>query len=277
VALTGLSVSDHSELSEILKSLNKLFEAKAVSLSLPSIKAKALIANASSAIAQVKKTGLTFAPEAGSERLRNILKKDFNTVEFFSALKGAYACGYQHVKLYFMIGLPHEKQEDLDAIIDFSVSVSELKKEMGSSAAIVNISINTLIPKPHTPFQWFAMEEPDSIKLKQEYLREKSKRFKKLNITFHNRYMSMLEGVLSRGDRRLSKVVLNAFRKGARFDAWGEHFNFDLWLSAFKESGIDIYSYMKPRDLNEPLPWDFIDTGIPKDFFVSEFNKISEV
>jgi len=274
VALTGLSVSDHPQLGQMLKELIELFETKSVSLSLPSIKAKALIGEISAVIASVKKTGLTFAPEAGSERLRNILRKDFNTEEFFAALAQAYASGYQHVKLYFMIGLPYEQQEDLDAIVDFSLAVSELKRKSGSSAAGVNISINTLIPKPHTSFQWFGVEDLESIKSKQEYLREKTKKLRKLNLTFHNRYMSLLEGILSRGDRRLSRVIFNAFKRGAKFDAWGEHFNFDIWLTAFKDAGVDPGSYLKARGINEILPWDFVEIGVDKELLASDFSNL---
>ncbi|MCX5695527.1 MAG: TIGR03960 family B12-binding radical SAM protein [Candidatus Omnitrophica bacterium] len=273
ISLAGLSVSDHPKIEEILKKLMNLFEAKAVSLSLPSLKAKALIGGVSSLIAKVKKTGLTFAPEAGSERLRNILQKDFNSAEFFTALEEAYAAGYQHIKLYFMIGLPQEKDEDLDAIIDFSVKVSELRKKAGKGAAGVNISINTLIPKPHTPFQWLKMQDLEAIKNKQEYLRQKAKRHKRLVLSFHNSSMSIIEGVFSRGDRRLSEVILKAFESGAKFDAWSNHFDFARWQAAFRNCGLDMQFYLDKKELNSPLPWDFIDTGIDSKTLVAEFNK----
>ena len=273
ISLGGLSVSDHPQLEEILKSLMGLFDTRAVSLSLPSIKAKALVGNASTLIAKVKKTGLTFAPEAGSERLRNILAKDFNSEEFFKSLEQAYSSGYQHVKLYFMIGLPTEKEEDLDAIIDFAWRVSELRKKSGQPAAGVNVSINTLIPKPHTALQWFPMLTLEEIKSKQDYLREKAKKHKRLNLSFHNRSMTILEGVLSRGDRRLSDVIYAAFKNGAKFDAWSNYFHFEKWLAAFESLKIDPLVYLGQKEINAILPWDFIDTGIAKDVLVSEFNK----
>ncbi|MFA5095713.1 MAG: TIGR03960 family B12-binding radical SAM protein [Candidatus Omnitrophota bacterium] len=273
ISLAGLSVSDHPQLEDILEGLMRLFAGKGVGLSLPSVKAKSLVGSASALIAKVKKTGLTFAPEAGSERMRDILQKDFNTAEFFKSLEESYASGYQHVKLYFMIGLPGEKEEDLDAIIDFSLRVSELRKKSGRPAAGVNISINTLIPKPHTALQWLAMEDSDTIRRKQEYLREKTKRHRRLVLHFHNRPMSIIEGVLSRGDRRLSPVILAAFKAGAKFDAWSNYFDFDRWMAAFADSGIDPWFYLRQKELSAILPWDFIDTGIAKDALAAEFNK----
>jgi radical SAM family uncharacterized protein len=274
VSLGGLSVSDHPQLEKILKELMGLFDTKAVSLSLPSVKAKSLVGDASSLIAKVKKTGLTFAPEAGSERLRSILAKDFNSEEFFKSLEQAYASGYQHVKLYFMIGLPGEKEEDLDAIIDFSRKVSDLRKNTGKPPAGVNVSINTLIPKPHTALQWFAMPGLEEIKRKQAYLREKAKKYRRLNLSFHNSAMSILEGVLSRGDRRLSEVIYAAFKSGAKLDAWSNYFYFDKWLSAFSDLKIEPRSYLDCKDTADILPWDFIDTGVAKETLIAEFDKM---
>jgi radical SAM family uncharacterized protein len=272
ISLAGLSVTDYSQIEELLQSLIGLFKPKTVSVSLPSIKAKPMVGGLSSLIATVKKTGLTFAPEAGSERLRKILAKDFNEQEFFQTLEEAYISGYQHVKLYFMIGLPCEKQEDLDGIINLTNRVSELKRKINKIPAQVNISINTFIPKPHTPLQWLGMEDIESIKNKNNYLNNKIKN-KRLRLNFHNRYMSFLEGVLSRGDRRLSQVIYLAFKNGAKFDAWANHFAFDKWLKAFKESNIEPGFYLKEKSPDEFLPWDFIDVGIDKEYLITEFNK----
>ena len=274
ISLAGLSVSDHPELEKILKGLMNLFDTKAVSLSLPSVKARTLVGDVSSLIAKVKKTGLTFAPEAGSERLRGILQKDFKSEEFFSALEQAYSAGYQHVKLYFMIGLPGEKDEDLDAIIDFSLRVSELRKKTGKPPAGVNISVNALIPKPHTALQWLGMEDLQTLRDKQEYLRQKAKRHKRLALSFHGGSMSVIEGLLSRGDRRLSEVILAAFKSGAKFDAWSNYFSFDKWMAAFAGSGIDPQFYLDKKEPDCILPWDFIDTGISREMLMAEFNKV---
>lgn len=273
VSLAGLSVSDYPKVENLIRELIDAFKANCVSVSLPSIKAKAQIGELIHMLAIIKKTGLTFAPEAGSQRLRNILQKDFDEREFFKMLADSYACGYQHVKLYFMIGIPFENREDLDGIIDLSIRVSELRKKIKNISAQVNVSINTLIPKPHTSFQWFAMEGQEDIRKKQGYLKDKA-RNRRLRLNFHNRNMSFLEAVLSRGDRRLARVVSLAFKKGARFDAWGNYFNFELWSDAFKESGLDPNFYLKERAQDDIFPWDFIDTGISKKLFLEEFNKI---
>jgi len=272
MSLCGLSISDYPYIDRLLQDLVGVFKDKAVGLSLPSIKPRTIVGKLSSLIASIKKTGLTFAPEAGSDKLRDILGKEFNTGDFFAVLEQAYRVGYQHVKLYFMIGLPTEVDSDLDGIIEFALEVSNLRKKIVAHPALVNISINTLIPKPQTPFQWLGMSTEDSIKYKQDYLRKRI-RNKRLKIDFHSRPMSLLEGLLSRGDRRLSRVILNAFNNGARFDAWQDHFDFNKWERAFSECQIDPGYYLKRKSRNQILPWDFIDVGISKELLLAEFDK----
>lgn len=284
VSLTGLSVSEYLNVEELLDGLVDSFKPKAVSVSLPSVKAKASVGSMSSMIASIRKTGLTFAPEAGSERLRKVLGKDFNEQEFFASLEQSYLSGYRRVKLYFMIGLPFETQSDLDGIIDFSLRASQLKAKTGGPPAEVNISINTLIPKPHTPLEWFGMPDLESIKQKQEYLRSVLKkhpsgrtRRMRLKLNFHDHRMSFLEGVLSRGDRKLSEVIFCAYKKGVRLDAWGNHFNFEKWQEAFLESGVDPYFYLKPREADSLFPWDFLDVAISKHALREEFDKLIDM
>ncbi|MDD4953779.1 MAG: TIGR03960 family B12-binding radical SAM protein [Candidatus Omnitrophica bacterium] len=272
ISLGGLSVSDHSQIVDISEGLLKIFSKDAVSVSLPSIKARPQVSGISSSIAKVKKTGLTFAPEAGSERLRQLLAKDFNERDFLDSISGAYNSGYQHIKLYFMAGLPGETKEDLDSIIEFSRRASELKREITRSPAQVNISVNTFIPKPHTPLQWLGMEGMEGMQEKKNYLLDKT-RNKRLKLNFHNCQMSFLEGVLCRGDRRMGGVISAAFKKGARFDAWADHFALDKWLDAFKECAIEPDSYLREKSPDEILPWDFIDIGIDKEYLLAEFNK----
>lgn len=262
MAIGGLSVSDYPGIEELLKELMNTFKEKGVSISLPSIKPKMLVGNLSALIAGVKKTGLTFAPEAASEGMRRALNKDFSDADFFAALQRAFLAGYQRVKLYFMTGLPGETQGDLDAILDFAARVSELRREAGKAPAQVNISVNTMIPKPHTPFERLGMEGIEDIKKKQDYLRKKL-RNRRLELNFHNPSMSFLEAVFSRGDRRLSKVIVSAFRKGARFDAWSNLFSFAKWSEAFTECGIDPAQYLRQRAPEEALPWGFLDMGVP--------------
>jgi len=272
LSLCGLSVSDYPKIEELLQRLIPLFKENAVSISLPSIKAKNIVGSLASLIAEIKKTGLTFAPEAGTGRLRQVIGKDFDEEGFFNSLAQAYASGYKHVKLYFMIGLPFEEEGDLNGIIDFTNRVSELKKRITGSPAAVNVSINAFLPKPHTPLQWFAMADTAAIEEKQAYLKSKLKN-KRIKLNFHNQKMSFLEGVLSRGDRRLSEVILRAFKNGARFDAWEDSFLLEKWSRAFAETGIDAAAYLKQYSADSALPWDFIDTGITKDALLEEFNK----
>lgn len=273
MSFAGLSVSDYPEIQKLTASLIGLFKDKGISISLPSLKYKDLVGDVSSLIATVKKTGLTFAPEAGTKKMRDLIGKDFDEEGFLRSMEQVYASGWRRVKLYFMIGLPHEEEEDLDGIADFALRVSELKRKISKSPAEVNISINPLIPKPHTAMQWFAMENIDSLARKYDYLKAKLKNKRWLKLNFHNRQMSFLEGVLSRGDRRLSKIILDAFSRGARFDAWSNHFRPDLWNDAFARSGIEPLAYLKERDPDELLPWDFLDVGIEKDTLYADFNK----
>ncbi|HNX81670.1 MAG TPA: TIGR03960 family B12-binding radical SAM protein [Candidatus Omnitrophota bacterium] len=274
LALGGLSVSDYPFLQELLVSLLTLFKDKGVSVSLPSIKPKTMLGNLTALIASVKKTGLTFAPEAGSMRMRAVLGKQFNDAEFFQALEESYRSGYQHVKLYFLMGVPLETDADLDGIVDFSVAVSQAGKKACNRPAQVNVSVNALIPKPHTPFQWFGMDARDTIERKQIYIRKKLCSNKRLKISFHNLEMSFLEGVFSRGDRRLAGVVERAYKKGARFDAWDEIRKFVFWQEAFAEEGVNPAAYLGPRSLNELLPWDFLDMGLSKESMRQEYEKV---
>ncbi len=275
LSLAGLSVSDYKGLESLMESLVSFFKPKGVSVSLPSIKPKIMLGNLSALIASIKKTSLTFAPEAGSEKMRRVLGKDFDSDDFDKVMEDAYRNGYQHLKLYFMIGLPFEEEGDLDKIIEFSASASELRRKVGKGPAEVNISINTLIPKPHTSFQWFQMEGLDSISQKISYIRNKSKN-KRLKFTFHNRHMGFIEGVFSRGDRRLSQVVLKAFAKGARFDAWSTYFVFERWMDSFKECGINPDIYLRSRAFEERLAWDMLDVGIGKNYLIQEAKIMSQ-
>jgi len=271
-SLAGLSVSDYPEFTRLVNDLSGVFREKSVSISLPSLKARAILGNISSVIAKTKKTGLTFAPEAGTEKMRQALAKDFSEDEFFKAIREAYAAGYRHLKLYFLMGLPNEANEDLDGIVDFALRASELKRKVNGSPAQINISVNGLIPKPHTPLQWLAMESMESLKQKEDYLRSRAGS-KRLRFDFHNRKMGYLEGVLSRGDRRLSRVIARAYKLGARFDAWSNSFSLDIWLAAFKEEGINPDGYLSQINPEDALAWDFIDVGIEKKILLSEFNK----
>jgi len=262
ISLLGLSVSDYPNLEELLKFLVCDFRNKGVNVSLPSIKPKIMLGDLTDLIATIKKTGLTFAPEAASEKLRQSIGKDFDEESFFKTLAKSYAAGYQRVKLYFMIGLPGEEQRDLDGLADFCRRVSETRRLVNKRPAQVNVSVNVMIPKPHTALQWTGMLDLERIREKQDYLRCRMKN-RNFKLSFHNRMMSFLEGVLSRGDRLLAPVIARAFKKGCRFDGWDEHFKFQLWEEAFRESGINPENYLRQRAGEDLLAWDFIDAGIP--------------
>jgi radical SAM family uncharacterized protein len=274
ISLMGLSISDYLKIKELFDGLIEIFKEKRVGISLSSMKTNEAINYLLPLITKIKKTGLTFAPEAATPRLRKIISKDFDIATFFSVIEEAFKRGYQHIKLYFMIGLPQENNEDLDSIIDLSIAVSELKRKIDRRPARVNLSISTLIPKPHTPFQWLAMPDLKNIQKKQAYLKSNTRINQRIKLSFHNPYMSFLECLLSRGDRRLSGVILNAWQIGARFDGGDENFSFDYWIEALKRNNINPEFYISRQyDTDEILPWDFIDTGISKERLLSELKE----
>jgi radical SAM family uncharacterized protein len=270
ISLAGLSVSDYPDLPGLLGQMISEFKDKGVSLSLPSIKPKSFLGGASTLIATVKKTGLTFAPEAATPGLREVIGKDFDEAEFFSMLDEVYKSGYLHVKLYFMIGLPRETAADIEAIAFFSSRVSQARKAAVGSSAQVNVSVNTVIPKPHTPFQWVRMLTIDEMQAAQRLLLSKVNS-RKIKMSFHDRSMTFLEGVFSRGDRRLSPVIKAAYSKGCRFDGWDEHFKFSAWEEAFRDAAVDPAVYLRERGIDERMPWDFIDVGISKKALIEEY------
>jgi radical SAM superfamily enzyme YgiQ (UPF0313 family) len=205
--------------------------------------------------------------------LREVIGKDFDEGGYFEVLEKAYAAGYQHVKLYFMTGLPTEEEADLDAIIGLINRTSEARKKISGHPAWVNVSINTLIPKPHTSFQWCGMGGLEEMREKQRYLKSRIKN-KRVKFNFHNPEMSFMEAVFSRGDRRLGKVIRAAFAKGARFDGWENHFNFSLWQEAFREAQVDPEFYLRGKSSAELLPWDFLDSAVQREILLKDYNKI---
>jgi radical SAM superfamily enzyme YgiQ (UPF0313 family) len=231
-----------------------------------------MVSDLSSIIASIKKTALTFAPEAASEKMRQVLGKDFDIEEFKRALARSYALGYQHIKLYFLIGIPGEQPGHLQEIIDFCRQAADMRKDYDGRRGQVNASINALIPKPHTPFQWCSMEEEASIYQKQQTLKTVN-RSRNVRLAFHDSRMSVMEAVLSRGDRRLSRVIWRVFSQGGRFQASGDHFNLQLWQQALAEEHLDSGFYLRQRQIDEILPWDFLDLGVPRSWLESEYNK----
>ena len=264
ISLLGLSCGDYPYLQEILRQLISDYKNKGISVSLPSLKVKDYIADIPFMLKSIKKTGLTFAPEAGSKRLRDLLNKNIDVEELFKVISNAYKSGYGHVKLYFMLGVPDEREEDLDAIVDLALKVVNLRKEIDAKLGRVTLSIAAFSPKPHTVFERLPMARQEQLKEKKFYLlskiRKNNKLRKAVKIDFHNFEMNFLESVLSRADRRLSGVIYNAFKEGARFDSWKDRFNFSIWRKAFDKAGI-IPEFYANREIaqTETLPWGHID------------------
>jgi radical SAM-linked protein len=248
------------------------FASDNVAVSLPSLRAGTLTPELMKLIKKVRKTGFTIAPEAGSQRLRDVINKNISEKEIIDTVQDAFNLGWQVIKLYFMIGLPTETDDDLEALVGL---VKKLRKIKGSNGrrGKINVSVATFIPKSHTPFQWAGQislaESRSKIKRLQDQLRLPGIQFK-----WQNPEVSRLEGLWARGDRRLSRLLITAYKKGCRFDGWSDKFRYRLWQEALEEEGIDpdFFSAGK-QDLNEPLPWDHIDSCVSKDFLKTEWEK----
>ncbi|MFH1691611.1 MAG: TIGR03960 family B12-binding radical SAM protein [Candidatus Omnitrophota bacterium] len=263
VSLLSLSSSDHPDLGAMVGCLLDNLRSNGVSISLPSLRAKSQIGEISRILSVSKKTTLTFAPEAGSERLRKLINKNLDVNELFSVIQEAYRAGYRLLKLYFMIGLPTETYQDLDDIVELCAKISKMKREVDGHPAHLNISISNFVPKPHTPFQWQAMDSSQVLSEKQEYLKKAFYRLRGvMHLKFHSTQMSFLEGVLTRGDRRLGDVIKSAFEKGAKFDSWREFFNYPLWMEAFSSCHVDFEDYFLLKPYGDVLNWSFVDLGI---------------
>ncbi len=273
LALLSLSTGDYSCIEQSLPDLMNSFAGSFTSVSMPSMRVGTLTPAIMDQIKRVRKTGFTLAPEAGSERLRRVINKGISEEDLVSTCRNAFALGWKVIKLYFMIGLPTETEEDIDEIVHL---VKKAKKERDQGSAKgkkqINVSVGTFIPKPHTPFQWerqLNREESSSYfrKLKADIPR------KGVSLKYHNPGTSYLEGVFSRGDRRLAGLVSTAWTDGARFDGWTEHFNLDLWQQAAKKCGLDLDYYLRAREIDEILPWHHLQSGVDTQFLKEESEK----
>lgn len=258
ISLLSLSSGDHTSIIDIVRDLNAEFKGKFVSVSLPSLRVEDILKHLPTMISEVKKSGLTFAPEAGSERLRDMINKRIDIKKLSSAVLESYRMGWRRVKLYFMIGLPSETDADIAETVALVNTISMLKKEVDGRPANVAVSVNTFIPKPHTLLEREGMDPADIVKSREGILRDKLKsRF--IELSFHPQEISRLEAAFSRGDRRLGEVILKSWEYGARFDGWQEIFNRSIWDRAFGSSGIDPDFYSaRRRQAGEILPWGFI-------------------
>ena len=267
IALLSLSTSDYSKLSELLEELRGEFRGKHLNLSFPSLRPVPSSVIMADKAGSPKRPGLTFAPETGTERLRRAINKPLSDEDLIETIREAGERGWRAVKLYFMIGLPTETREDVEGI-------GELLERMRAAAPKVRLraSITQFIPKPHTPFQWCAQEDLDSVREKQKLLRRLLRK-PGIELSWHDFGQSLVEGILSRGDRRLGKVILRVWEKGGKFDAWSECFQLERWLMAAREEGLDIRSLAGERERGKPLPWQHIDTGVTQEFLLRECEK----
>jgi len=272
-SLFALSVSDYPYLETTIRTLMESLEKDRVSLSLSSLRPKGLSADIVRNIIKVRKTGFTLVPEAGSERLRGVINKSLRDEEIWEAAANAFGEGWRLLKLYFMIGLPTEKEEDLREIIVLVDKLTAVGREIQSSPPTINLSLSSFIPKPHTPFQWLAMEDEKTLVEKQLFLKRELKKRRHVQIKEHPVENSVLEAVFSRGDRRLAAVLEKAWTRGARFDSWRDRFQWPLWKEAFAETGIDYRLYLGELAQDVPLPWDHIETGIKRRFLQDELEK----
>ena len=280
ISLSSLSSSDYRSLEELVRFLIEEFHGKGVNVSLPSLRIDAFSLDVMSKVQDVKKSSLTFAPEAGSQRLRDVINKGLTEEEILQGAADAFKGGGNRVKLYFMLGLPTETVEDMEGIALLSEKIAEeyyeIPKDQRNGKVQVVASTSFFVPKPFTPFQWARMSTKEEFLDKARVVNRKMKEMlnhRSLKYNWHEADVTVLEGVLARGDRRVAAVIEEAYRNGALYDAWSESFRNDIWMKAFETCGVDIDFYTtRERSLDEQFPWDFIDTGVSKEFLKREWN-----
>lgn len=280
ISLSSLSSSDYSSLGELVNFLIDEFKDKGVNISLPSLRIDAFSLDVMSKVQDIKKSSLTFAPEAGSQRLRDVINKGLTKDVILHGAGLAFEGGWNKVKLYFMLGLPTETEEDMKAIPELANEIAALyydtvPKEKRNGKCQITISTSFFVPKPFTPFQWARMYTPDDYLARAKVVNDTVKEqlnHKSIKYNWHEADVTVLEGILARGDRKIAKAILKAYENGAVFDAWSEYYDNQRWLDAFEECGIDPDFYtMRERPLDEIFPWDFIDVGVTKEFLKREW------
>ena len=279
ISLSSLSSSDYPDLEGICNYLIDEFGSRHINISLPSLRVDAFSLDVMSKVQDVKKSVITFAPEAGSQRMRNVINKGLTEEDILGGCREAFMGGWTRVKLYFMLGLPYETTEDMEGIAILSNEIAKLyydtipKEERHGKVSIVT-STSFFVPKPFTPFQWAQMDTTDDFRMKAKTVNDKMKQqlnHKSIKYNWHAADVSVLEGIFARGDRKLSKVLVRAYEKGCMFDAWTESFSYEPWLEAFDETGTDMeFYYHRERPYDEILPWDFIDIGVTRQFLIKE-------
>jgi len=281
ISLSSLSICDYSNIQNLIFSLIEKYGEEKIGVSIPSIRIDAFSVDLIKEIQKVRKTGLTFAPEAGTQRMRDVINKGVTEEDLLRSARNAFESGWSTIKLYFVIGLPYETVEDVEGIAHLAEKVVEeyfhVPRDVRKRGLRVTVSTSILVPKPFTPFQWAPMNQVAEVREKISSLRDAIKS-KAINYNWHESALSYLEAVFARGDRKLCDVLVKDFEKGARVDGWNEYFNFELWQEAFEECGVDgdFYAY-RERSYDEILPWDFIDIGVSKSYLISENEKAKEM
>lgn len=271
LSLNSLSTGDYSSLKQLIQNLQPLVKGKNVRIALPSLRLDTFDGEFAE---NNRLSSLTFAPEAGTQRLRNVINKNITHENITEGVISAFQRGFSTVKLYFMLGLPTETLDDIDGICQLAYEIKSLfyKYRSNKKDIKINVSVATFIPKPHTPFQWEAFDTEENVARKQQYMRQKL-RNKNISLSWHDYESSVMEAVLARGDRKLCAVLARAYQLGAKFDGWTELFNFNAYMQAFEELGIDYKQYLRERSEDEILPWDYLDMGVDKDFLLKERHK----
>lgn len=277
ISLSSLSTCDYSDVQRLISQLVAEHEGNKVGIALPSIRVDAFSVDLIKEIQKVRKTGLTFAPEAGSQRMRDIINKGLTEERILEAAKSAFESGWSTIKLYFMVGLPYEEIEDCRGIGELAEKMADIyfhtPKEKRNKGLKITVSTSILVPKPFTPFQWASMARPDAVKEKIGAVRESIKS-RSINYNYHEQTTSFMEAIFARGDRRTCDVLIKAFEKGAKFDGWSEFFNIDIWKEAMEECNLDPDFYVyRERSYDEVLPWDFIDIGVNRKYLQIENEK----
>ena len=275
LSLLSLSTGDHSCLVPLMEQLMSETNRHPTAVSLPSIRADALTPTLMKLIKTVRKTGFTIAPEAGTQRLRDVINKNISEADIVKTVSDALSLGWQGIKLYFMVGLPTETQEDLEGIVDLVKKLLQVKGQTHRPAQL-SVSVATFIPKPHTPFQWASQARLEASEAKIKWLKDHL-RLSRVRVKWQNPETSLLEGLWARGGRELSNLLVKAYEKGCLFDGWSDQFQFDLWQAALRETNVDIDFYTtRERVTEEPLPWDHIDIGVTKKYLMNEWQTAVE-
>jgi radical SAM-linked protein len=273
LSLASLSSGDYSDIQPLIIELMEKYRDSRVSISLPSLRVGTLTPAMIGAIAGTRKTGFTLAPEAGTERLRRVINKPVTDTDLMDAAETIFRNGWSVLKLYFMIGLPSETNEDLDGIIRLAQELLALGKQISKRRIQLNVSVSTFVPKPHTPFQWMGQATLAEIRAKQAYL-EKGLRKRGIALKLHNPETSLLEGAFARGDSSLGRVIEEAVKLGCRFDGWSECFEFKKWAEAFEKCGLEVSAYAcRAFGLEDELPWDQVKSGVTKEFLKREYQR----